>query len=541
MFKSLALIVVHLAAAQGGQAVDVSGEVMKPDQAYGKQARLRLAGDTTFGWKTATFTGDLDLNSHALTMETGGGNRTVFAGAISGSGRIVWNGGGIPHMQTAPSFLGGTAPNTFRGTLTVKRGLLALAKPPGVQAIAGEIVLGGGSNQAILRLDAPHQIEDSTSLTLAGPHEGRLWTQGHSETLGPLLVRAHGTIDLGESECTLTFADSRSQKWDLSKTVTIRQWTRGKDKVAFGSGGPGLTAEQAARVGFDSPSDRPAGLYRAKLLDDGQLVPDAKVAPADPPFDMSEQARRQRETVFRISGRSELGGPNTPLKDGMTISFFGDSITWQNGYIEAIAQALRTGEGTRNMKIRLVNRGVNGGGVLSLRDGVDKAAYVDAKNHNGPQAPFARVIATDRADLAVVFIGINDVWWRKTSAEDFERALHDLASAAKANRTRLVLCTLTVYRELPTGANPKDAGCDAFAELTRKAARETGATLVDLRKAYLAYLQNHNVELRVDGSLAFRDMGVLTYDGVHPTQAGVELLADHIAAGIGRALRPAAP
>lgn len=36
-------------------------------------------------------------------------------------------------------------------------------------------------------------------------------------------------------------------------------------------------------------------------------------------------------------------------------------------------------------------------------------------------------------------------------------------------------------------------------------------------------------------------MGVLTYDGVHPTAAGVELLADHIAHGIYQALQPPRP
>lgn len=50
-------------------------------------------------------------------------------------------------------------------------------------------------------------------------------------------------------------------------------------------------------------------------------------------------------------------------------------------------------------------------------------------------------------------------------------------AAAKESRMRLVLCTLTVFRELPNGSNPNDAGCDAFAELTRKAARETGARI----------------------------------------------------------------
>lgn len=218
------------------------------------------------------------------------------------------------------------------------------------------------------------------------------------------------------------------------------------------------------------------------------------------------------------------------------ISFFGDSITWQNVYISEIQQALESGEGTKDSGIHLFNHGINGGGVLSIRDGSDKAAYVEAKTRNGKQKPFAEVIAADQADIAVVFIGINDVWWRKTSPADFEQALRDIAASAKAKKTTLVLATLTVYQEKPDGSNPLDPKCDQYAEITRKVARSTGATLVDLRSVYLAYLRNHNAELRVDGSLNYVRTGVVTYDGVHPNAAGNGLLADHISRGIHDAL-----
>lgn len=217
------------------------------------------------------------------------------------------------------------------------------------------------------------------------------------------------------------------------------------------------------------------------------------------------------------------------MTGGMRISFFGDSITWQNAFIREIDKALKAGAGTKGMAVKLVNRGINGGGVLSVRDGTKKSAYVSASNRNGPQAPFAEVIAADKADVAVVYIGVNDVWWRKTSEADFEKALRDLVASAKARKTACVLATLSVYREMPDGTNPKDAACDRFAAITRKVAAATGATLVDLRRAFLAYLRNHNAELRVDGTLKFLKTGVLTYDGVHPNAKGNALTADLIA------------
>eukprot|EP00913_Durusdinium_trenchii_P010881 g10210.t1 len=517
---------------------DISGDIKNVNQQYGAGVSCRLVGDTSFGWRVGKFTGDLDLNGHNFTMETGGGNRTVFSGVISGKGNFTWNGGGNAQWQTTPSFLTGDRPNTFSGTLTILRGTLALNKPAGVSAVSGaRLVLGGGSNQAIIQLGASEQINDTCTVVLTGKHEGRIWTRGHSETLGRLQVQSFGYIDLGDGNSRLSFADSSQTKWDLSKTLTIQNWTSHKDTIRFGTTASGLSRSQLARIGFANPSGRPAGLYAAKLLADGSLVPDRRVEATNPPFNVSDKARVERALVYQVSGRKNLSGKDTPLKDGMRISFFGDSITWQNVYISEIRKALKAGVGTKGLDIALLNHGINGGGVLSIRDGSTQAAYVDQKNRNGKQAAFADVIAADKADVAVVFIGINDVWWRKTSPADFEKALREIVFAAKANRSALVLTTLTVYQEKPDGSNPMDKKCDQYAEITRKVARSTGTPLVDLRRVFRAYLRNHNAELRVDGSLNYVRNGVLTYDGVHPNATGNRLIADHISQGIHDALQ----
>ncbi len=107
---------------------------------------------------------------------------------------------------------------------------------------------------------------------------------------------------------------------------------------------------------------------------------------------------------------------------------------------------------------------------------------------------------------------------------------------AKANKTTLVLTTVTVQGELPDGKNGNDPKIEIFSEIARKVAKDTGTTLVDLRKAYIAYLQNHNAKLRIDGSLYIKPNGILTYDGVHPSATGNTLLANLIGDGIFRAL-----
>ncbi|MEI7955847.1 MAG: GDSL-type esterase/lipase family protein [Verrucomicrobiota bacterium] len=528
--KSLVLTIIGILTAAGSAgAVDVNGEHVDPNKDFGKDASYKLVGDTTFGWLCGAQGGDFDLNGHAFVMETGGGNRTVFSGTLSGSGSFEWHGGGVP--QVSPSVLNGDKPNTFKGVFTLTNGILDLDKPAGVDAIPGDLVLGT-KGDALVKLVKPNQINDSSNVTLCGPGINGLLLQGNSETLASLTLGSHAVIDMGEQPSTLRIGNSSAKTWDVTKTLTVFNYKPGKDGLTFGTDEKGLSKTQLARIGFDKPAGMPAGLYTAKMSGSGQVLPDALVSAVNPPFDVTPKAVAERSRIHQVGGLAELSGKASPLKDGMTIDFFGDSITWQNTYIEAIDKAVKAGEGTHGKAVKLINRGINGGGVFSLRDGSDKAAYPG----DSAQKPFAATIATDKADVVVVFIGINDVWWRNTSPEDFEKALTDLTVSAKANKSKVILATMTVHGELPDGKNSDDAKIEKYCELTRKVAQASGSTLVDLRKAYIAYLQNSNAQLRVDGTLFFKPAGVLTYDGVHPSASGTELLASLIGDGILRAL-----
>jgi lysophospholipase L1-like esterase len=516
-------------------AVDVNGDHLAPNKEFGADASYRLVGDTSFGWQTGEVAGVIDLNGHSLHVQTGGGNRTILRGPISGTGSITWHGGGVP--QVAPSILAGDAANTFTGTFTLAKGVLDLAKPAGTAAIAGDLVIGH-DGPATVRLGSADQIADSARVTLAGSGVSSLVLDGHDETIASLAILTHSIIDFGSGSATLAVGDSATVAWEPRATLTIVGYLPGTMKLSFGRDAAGLSAAQRERVGFLDPAGRPAGLYAAAAGDSGELVPGRRVEAVDPPFDVSPAAIAERARLSEVPGLDRLCGKETRLADGTVISFFGDSITWQNGYIAILEKALKEGAGTAGLQVKLVNRGINGGGVLSLRDGSPKAAYPG----DSAQQPFKDVIAADAADAAVVFIGINDVWWRETTPETFEQGLRDLAAAARDRGTRLVLATMTVRGELPDGTNPDDPKIDAYCDITRRVARESGGTLVDLRAAYLACLRNRNAVLRVDGSLYTRQSGVLTYDGVHPTAAGNQLLAALLADGIARALEaPPAP
>lgn len=68
-----------------------------------------------------------------------------------------------------------------------------------------------------------------------------------------------------------------------------------------------------------------------------------------------------------------------------------------------------------------------------------------------------------------------------------------------------------------------------FWAISRKVATDTGATLCDLRKAFLDHLKEHNP--------ANKERGILTGDGVHLNAAGNQFVAAQAAEAMVKALK----
>ena len=238
------------------------------------------------------------------------------------------------------------------------------------------------------------------------------------------------------------------------------------------------------------------------------------------------------DEVVEQTGLELLTGKDTPLKKDMVIDFFGDSITWQGGYLNIMNTALGASKYTKELNIKLIKRGINGGKSTNLRDGCEDL-------YGCTQDPFAKVLETDKPAVAVIYIGINDVWHGKngTTPEDFEKCINELLTQAKNAGVVPVVATLSIIGEIPDGSNEFDEKLDQYAEITRKVADENDATLVDLRKVFIDYLKEHKeLVKKEDGSEVYERKGLLTYDGVHMTELGNELLADEISIGIFEAL-----
>jgi len=511
--------------ANPGAGVDINTTV-------GAGKTGRLIGLTQTVWWGGGFLRDLDLNGNTLIIDSGGGNACAASGAISGNGLVRVNAGGIGIIH-----LNGSVGNTYTGTTEINNGPVKLGKTTG-NALNGTITVNGQMSNSFpgtgtVLWGANNQINDASNLTLTAGSS--LNFNGYSDTLGTLALTGDANIYLSGATSIARFADSSAAPWTAGKQLVIREWNGsptggGTAGVFFGSSASGLSAGQIANTGFMNPASLATGLYHATILATGEVVPSGSaVVPVSPPYDLSPAATAARTAIYTSTGRAALTAAGTPLATGTRIVFFGDSITWQNSYISMLDAAITAGAGTQGKTIILINRGINGGTTVNIRDGAASGGYPGSV----AQASFSSLLTSDQATIAVVFIGINDIWWAGTTATAYEQGLRDLAATAAAQGVKLIFATPAAHDESPVGAGTDDARINQFSGIVQSVAASTGATFVDLRSAFVAYWQNNNYEIRLDGGfVTLKPYGLLTYDGVHPTDLGNQMIADQMAGGI---------
>ena len=205
---------------------------------------------------------------------------------------------------------------------------------------------------------------------------------------------------------------------------------------------------------------------------------------------------------------------NQPSK----IVFLGDSITQQaedfeDGFISLIRQNLSKD------KFELIGKGISGNKVSDLLTRY-KSDVLDLN-----------------PDLVFIYIGINDVWHKYdfgtgSDIDLYEKGLRAIISDIKSLGSKIVLCTPTVIGEntgdFELGNQFKDVetmekmngDLDTFSEVVRKLSNEYETELLDLRKIFMDYLAENN--LNNDAA------GILTTDGVHLNGQGNKLIADQM-------------
>jgi trimeric autotransporter adhesin len=170
-----------------------------------------IGGNVTLG--DAVNTGKLTFSG---TMGLGGATRTLTTDSVVEFSGVVGGGGGITKQGASTlTFLGASA-NTYTGTTTVNDGTLVLSKTAGVNAIAGGLTIGDGTNSDTVNLGASDQIADTVVVNMIGTasgQRGNFQLLGFNETIGGLsgggqVQNASSTAD---SVLTLNVANATTQ------------------------------------------------------------------------------------------------------------------------------------------------------------------------------------------------------------------------------------------------------------------------------------------------------------------------------------------
>lgn len=189
----------------------------------------------------------------------------------------------------------------------------------------------------------------------------------------------------------------------------------------------------------------------------------------------------------------------------MTLVFIGDSITEDGrrrddphdlgvGYVSRVAARRRAA----GLDERIVNSGVGG----------DRAVDLVAR--------WERDCLAHEPGLVSIHVGINDTWRRydggeATSTEEFAERYRGLLERTAATGARLVLIEPFLLALTPEQAGWRE-DLDPKIAVVRGLAGEFGATLVEADAAFAE-----------EGERS--DPAALLFDGVHPTDAGRDLLA----------------
>jgi hypothetical protein len=152
---------------------------------------------------------------------------------------------------------------------------------------------------------------------------GFLTLSGARINLGPMLQQfgevlltgegndTNSTLAFPTNSSTVIFADSSDQSWSPQTTLTIENWMGaysggGAQRLVFGTDASALTPEQLKQVRFLNPPGMPPDYYFAKILSNGEVVPDTlpSTSPAQPIISLISQP--DKTVQITVTGQAGL-------------------------------------------------------------------------------------------------------------------------------------------------------------------------------------------------------------------------------------------
>jgi hypothetical protein len=161
-------------------------------------------------------------------------------------------------------------------------------------------------------------IAQSGILTLTN---ASLYSGSNCAQLGALRLATGGatnsTLYLVSPTSMISFNDSSSVAWSSEPRLIIEGWGSslnggGLQQVIFGNNSNGLTATQLAQIQFHNPAGLASGMYPARILANGEIVP-AAAAPSVASMALQPQPGGMKVTLQGVAGRTYLIETSTDL------------------------------------------------------------------------------------------------------------------------------------------------------------------------------------------------------------------------------------
>src|ERR1017187_9753787 len=315
-----------------GGILQIQGLAIGNEPLYGNSTNSTLVAYDQCSW-SGPVTLSATLNVLAADT-TASGKAMTFTGPISGAGGMTLEN---PVLASGTVMLGGGAPNTFTGPLTVYCPLVEFNKPNLVNACSGPIIVGGGSG-ALCEARWLHNYQDQfNALTLYA--NGYVNLINHDENFGPVTFNG-GTVDTGSVGQFAIYAPLTVNP--SSSTATI-------------NGRLGLPPGNNAVLNVGAGST-PSGL---------DLVVNAVVIGAAPYFG------KQGAGTMSLTAANIFTGV-TLLEAGIIAMGNGSALSSQGVVIFGGATLRMDVNGTMNQGMELYGTGVGGThGALELSPGVN--------------------------------------------------------------------------------------------------------------------------------------------------------------------------
>ncbi|HEY0965917.1 MAG TPA: autotransporter-associated beta strand repeat-containing protein [Opitutaceae bacterium] len=266
---------------------------------------LNLTGTLTGTNRDTTFGGGGAISAAAIT--TGTGAVTINS---TGSGTVTFNGAGA---------------NTYTGTTTVNNGTLILNKTAGVNAVAGDLVIGdsiGAAASANVQLNASNQIANTSSVTIYS--DGRLNLNNQSETIRNLnSASTAAQVALGSGTLSVTNAASNSYAGSISGTGTLNK------------SGVGRTTLSGSSTGFTGATNLNEGII---ALQSGNALGSGTIT-------VAAGANLEIQGGISVANNLVLNGNGTGAIDGAVENFSGNN-TLTGGITLATDARIQSSAGT---------------------------------------------------------------------------------------------------------------------------------------------------------------------------------------------------